>query len=208
MFNDESGLYTVRYRTYSPTLGRWLERDPVGYVDGMGLYEYVRSVPISMADATGLACEVKVDCKLSGSVFQDNTWPAKNRLTCVYLCTESQPSLGAPTRVDSTRFSMISCADLGKGRLSWLRTRIVEARTGCPSCPPGWRDTITVLAADEMPLGTSCSKTTCYAACDSGVATKFLCQSLPPGAKEMCSVVVAAGTKSCKEICDAFCKKP
>jgi RHS repeat-associated protein len=46
MFNDESGLYTVRYRTYSPTLGRWLERDPAGYVDGMGLYVYVRGGPI------------------------------------------------------------------------------------------------------------------------------------------------------------------
>jgi hypothetical protein len=174
----------------------------------MGLYQYVRSVPISMVDATGLACHVKVDCKLSGSSFQDNWWPKKNTLTCVYLCTETPLSPGAPTREDHGRFSMLTCADLGKGRLSWLKTKIVEARTGCPSCPPGWRDTIVVLADDEMPLGTDCSKRACYAACDSGVAAKFLCQSLPPGARQACSVLVAAGTKSCKEICDAFCKKP
>jgi RHS repeat-associated protein len=54
IFNDESGLYTVRYRTYSPTLGRWLERDPAGYVDGMGLYEYVRGGPITAVDPRGL----------------------------------------------------------------------------------------------------------------------------------------------------------
>jgi RHS repeat-associated protein len=54
MFNDESGLYTVRFRSYSPTLGRWLERDPAGYVDGMGLYEYVRGGPIAAVDPWGL----------------------------------------------------------------------------------------------------------------------------------------------------------
>jgi RHS repeat-associated protein len=55
IFNDESGLYTVRFRSYSPTLGRWLERDPAGYVDGMGLYEYVRGGPIAAVDPSGLS---------------------------------------------------------------------------------------------------------------------------------------------------------
>ena len=54
MFNDESGLYTVRYRTYSPTLGRWLERDPAGYVDGANTYAYLNSGPIGSVDPTGL----------------------------------------------------------------------------------------------------------------------------------------------------------
>jgi RHS repeat-associated protein len=54
IFNEDSGLYTVRFRTYSPTLDRWLERDPAGYVDGMGLYEYVRGGPIAAVDPTGL----------------------------------------------------------------------------------------------------------------------------------------------------------
>jgi len=43
----------VRFRTYSPTLGRWLERDPAGYVDGMDLYEYVRGGPIDAVDPSG-----------------------------------------------------------------------------------------------------------------------------------------------------------
>jgi RHS repeat-associated protein len=55
MFNDESGLYTVRFRSYSPTLGRWLERDPAGYVDGMDLYEYLRGEPTLMLDPEGLS---------------------------------------------------------------------------------------------------------------------------------------------------------
>ena len=53
--NPETGLYHVRNRDYHPTLGRWLQRDPLGYVDGMSLYEYVGSAPISDTDALGLA---------------------------------------------------------------------------------------------------------------------------------------------------------
>ncbi|MCX5651770.1 MAG: RHS repeat-associated core domain-containing protein, partial [Planctomycetota bacterium] len=53
IFNEDSGLYTVRFRTYSPPLGRWLERDPAGYVDGMGLYEYVRGGAIDAVDPSG-----------------------------------------------------------------------------------------------------------------------------------------------------------
>lgn len=39
--------------TYHPTTGRFLERDPKGYVDGMSLYEYVRSSPLTKVDPDG-----------------------------------------------------------------------------------------------------------------------------------------------------------
>jgi RHS repeat-associated protein len=52
--NEDTGLYTVRYRTYSAVLGRWLKRDPAGYVDGMGLYQYVGSQPVTSLDPLGL----------------------------------------------------------------------------------------------------------------------------------------------------------
>jgi RHS repeat-associated protein len=53
--NPESGLYTTLYRPYHPTLGDWTGRDPKGYVDGMGLYEYVGGCPLSRLDAMTLA---------------------------------------------------------------------------------------------------------------------------------------------------------
>jgi len=53
-FDNETGLYTVRHRVYHPTLGRWLSRDPVGYADGMGLYEYGVSCPSHGIDPLGL----------------------------------------------------------------------------------------------------------------------------------------------------------
>jgi len=52
-FDAETGLYQVRFRYYHPTLGRWMQRDPKGHVDGMGMYEYVQSCPPSKCDPTG-----------------------------------------------------------------------------------------------------------------------------------------------------------
>ena len=39
---------------YSPTLGRWVQQDPAGYVDGASLYQVVRSSPASEVDPSGL----------------------------------------------------------------------------------------------------------------------------------------------------------
>jgi len=49
----ETGLYVTLHRTYHPTLGRWLQRDPIGYGDGMSLYEYVSSMPLQGRDPRG-----------------------------------------------------------------------------------------------------------------------------------------------------------
>ena len=53
-FNAESLQYTVRYRHYDPVLGKWMERDPIGYADGPNLYEYVTSNPTIGVDPFGL----------------------------------------------------------------------------------------------------------------------------------------------------------
>jgi hypothetical protein len=39
---------------YHPTVGRFLQRDPSGYADGMSLYQYVASDPMSSLDPFGL----------------------------------------------------------------------------------------------------------------------------------------------------------
>jgi len=54
-FDAETSLYHVRHRMYHPTLGRWLQPDPLGYVDGMSLYAYCGSGPLGMMDPMGLA---------------------------------------------------------------------------------------------------------------------------------------------------------
>jgi len=53
-FDVETGLYYYKARYYSPETGRFLQRDPMGYKDGMGLYAYVGNNPINFTDPFGL----------------------------------------------------------------------------------------------------------------------------------------------------------
>jgi len=55
-YDPETELYYVRNRTYNPPLGRWLQRDPIGYAGGINLYEYVTSAPTIRLDIFGLDC--------------------------------------------------------------------------------------------------------------------------------------------------------
>ncbi len=45
--------FHVRHRVKDPVGGRWLRRDPVGYVDGASLYEYAAAQPITSTDPAG-----------------------------------------------------------------------------------------------------------------------------------------------------------
>jgi len=74
--DPETGLYYCLARHYHPALGRWLQRDPVGYRDGMGLYTYAMSSPGLYVDPTGGASIPTPGVPLGGSslgVIADET---------------------------------------------------------------------------------------------------------------------------------------
>lgn len=50
----EVGMWYYKARIYSPTLGRFLQADPIGYSDGMNWYNYVGSDPVNGSDPMGL----------------------------------------------------------------------------------------------------------------------------------------------------------
>ena len=52
---DGTGLYYYGYRYYAPWLGRWLNPDPAGLMDGLNLYRMVRNNPKTFLDDSGLA---------------------------------------------------------------------------------------------------------------------------------------------------------
>jgi len=70
--DEETGLHCDRARYYDPLKGRFLQRDPLGYVAGMNLYAYVSDNPLNLLDPLGLA-PFSWDIQNSGTILDDDT---------------------------------------------------------------------------------------------------------------------------------------
>ena len=54
MWLGEIGSYNYKNRMYAPHLGRFMQPDPIGYLDGPNRYAYVRNNPVNFVDPLGL----------------------------------------------------------------------------------------------------------------------------------------------------------
>lgn len=68
-YDFETGLYHYRARSLHPGLGRFMQHDPLLYVDAMGLYHYVGNMPTRMVDPRGEYIPIIAGIGVALSVF-------------------------------------------------------------------------------------------------------------------------------------------
>ena len=75
-----TGLQLNRMRYYHAALGRWVNRDPIGYADGYNLYEYVKGMPADLTDPIGLVSFC--------------VWSKKSKKECLNCCYQKYRGRG------------------------------------------------------------------------------------------------------------------
>jgi RHS repeat-associated protein len=65
---ETNGLYDFRARMYSPTLGRFLQPDPIGVLAGSNLYAYVGNDPLNNTDPNGACPQCLAGAAIGASI--------------------------------------------------------------------------------------------------------------------------------------------
>jgi RHS repeat-associated protein len=206
-YDAETENYYVRNRYYSPSLGRWLTRDPIGYQGGIDLYGYVNSSPVVGSDWSGHGCLVTFDCRLAKSWVSRHNSSIRN---CVYQCTEVR-------RQDITGpGSTVYCESRGFPRppivtehdshtSSWWG--LCGTPPKCPPTKPGYQQLY--YAAAGGPWG-NCSRHSCRKNCgDAYEISLHACELIPNDKYKLaCKVAAHVWDNACTSACNAICKKP
>jgi RHS repeat-associated protein len=96
-FHAPSGLNLTLNRAYSPTLGRFINRDPIEEEGGVNLYAYVDNEPIGTSDPLGLQGVVTINSQYSEGNL-GHTWdtftPDKTGITEINETWRGQSGAG------------------------------------------------------------------------------------------------------------------
>jgi RHS repeat-associated protein len=88
-FDAETGLHQNWHRDYDPSIGRYLQSDPIGLRAGLNTYSYVDSDPFGFSDFDGLR-------KSSSGAWSRTPPPTVSAFGCLLGCLNSDITGGEP----------------------------------------------------------------------------------------------------------------
>ena len=65
-YDPETGLYYYGYRFYSPSLMRWMNRDPIEEEGGLNQYAFCQNMPVALFDKYGMFPSSMKQCSRNG----------------------------------------------------------------------------------------------------------------------------------------------
>jgi len=97
-WDDDAKLYYFPYRCYSPSMARWITRDPLGLLSGPNLYPYVEGNPLVRVDPEGrLVSIIIIGAIVVGAIV-------------VGGCSGQQPQEQSPLTIDDIVETIVNVA--------------------------------------------------------------------------------------------------